>query len=379
MRSFYDASGSRQFRKQPALHLFADSLYRLRVNGQIVGFGPARFLPAYPEYDSYDLKPWLRPGENTVLVEVHSRGVGCFQALSSRGGFIASGRVGLDDGSPLDFSTPGDWLVCRTDAWEAQAEAFSFAQGPIEILDARRLPVGYPEFPGGSFAQGQWQEPTILARGDHWGRLQERSISSPSLERVAPASVTLVSNIKNSHVRQGFNAGNLQAGERLPFFTHLYSPHAQEIDLGVFWGPVFVNGQLLEQANCTLRGNRQNAQVPLRAGWNFIYGLPEMLKACWTWLMEMPDTVGLLLRALPTLDCAFTFGPGYSAASFGGSFPDHRARVPGRIAGLSQDVEAGVVRPRRVLAGARAGLGPAPRRGSENDAVPAGLGTGGGG
>ena len=92
-------------------HLFADSLYRLRVNGKIIGFGPARFLPPFPEYDSYDLAPFLQLGDNTVLVEVNSRGAPCFQAVVSRGGFIAAGAAVLPDGSILDLGHAGR-LAC---------------------------------------------------------------------------------------------------------------------------------------------------------------------------------------------------------------------------------------------------------------------------
>ncbi|MCK4748154.1 MAG: hypothetical protein KAT15_13990, partial [Bacteroidales bacterium] len=43
------------------LHLFADSRYHLYVNGSHVNFGPSRFYPAHPEYDSYNLAPFLGP------------------------------------------------------------------------------------------------------------------------------------------------------------------------------------------------------------------------------------------------------------------------------------------------------------------------------
>ena len=37
------------------LHLFADSRYHLFVNGTFINFGPGRFYPANPEYDTYDI------------------------------------------------------------------------------------------------------------------------------------------------------------------------------------------------------------------------------------------------------------------------------------------------------------------------------------
>ena len=132
----------------------------------------------------------------------------------------------------------------------------------------------------------------------------------PSLERISPVRTVLAGSIKGGFTRHGFNAGNAGQGERLPLFTHLFSPVEQEIELGVFWGPTYLNGKALQPSNCPLRGNRQNARAHLRAGWNFVYALPETLRACWTWLMELPDRPGLLLRALADADCAYAFGLG---------------------------------------------------------------------
>ena len=316
------------------LHLFADSLYRLRVNGRIVGFGPARFLPSHPEYDSYDLARFLQIGVNTVLVEVHSRGVACFQAVASRGGFVAAGRTGMTGGGEMDFATPGEWRVHQPEAWDRDAENFSFAQGPIEVLDGRRLPSGYPAFPDGTSAADWWRCPVAVSHPEHWGPLLPRSIPMPSLDRLIPQRMILAASIKEGLVRHGFNAGNQEIGQRQPFFTHLFSATDQEIDLGVFWGPVFVNGRELAHTNCGWRGNRQTARVSLRAGWNFVYGLPELLRACWTWLVDLPEVPGLLLRALPAANCEYAFGLGTPLRiPKGGTFPP----APSSLDELSDD------------------------------------------
>jgi alpha-L-rhamnosidase len=55
---------------QANLHLFADVRYMLWINGQYVLRGPARFNPKGPEYDSEDVKPYLKTGDNEIVVLV---------------------------------------------------------------------------------------------------------------------------------------------------------------------------------------------------------------------------------------------------------------------------------------------------------------------
>src|SRR5690606_35284666 len=54
------------------LHLLAGPRYRLRVNHHILAYEPNAFPVAHPEFDSIDLVPWLRQGENEISDEVNS-------------------------------------------------------------------------------------------------------------------------------------------------------------------------------------------------------------------------------------------------------------------------------------------------------------------
>ena len=63
-----------------AVDVTADNAYRLYVNGAWVGFGPQLGEIEHWRYERYDLTPHLRPGRNTVAVQVtnwgHHRGFG---------------------------------------------------------------------------------------------------------------------------------------------------------------------------------------------------------------------------------------------------------------------------------------------------------------
>lgn len=113
--------------RQAMLHLFADTRYRLWVNGEVVAYGPARFLPTHPEYDSVDIRPWLRRGPNAVVVEANSFGESSNDSMPSVGGFVAWGKVQTDRGA-IGLGTPGEWKMCRCDAWDADAPLYSFSQ-----------------------------------------------------------------------------------------------------------------------------------------------------------------------------------------------------------------------------------------------------------
>jgi hypothetical protein len=273
------------------LHLFADSAYRLCVNGRVAGYGPARFFPRHPHYDTVDLAPDLRPGLNTLTVEVHSRGAPCFQAVASRGGFIAWGRVGAED-----LATPGRWEVCRLGDRDPWAPPFSFAIGPVEMRDLRRH-------------AGPWYPAVRHAHPGHWGRLTPRPTPLLGLEQRRPTRLLQLAALSDRELRIGYRADVEPPGGQHPrphtqFVVWIYSPRRQRVCLGLFWGDHYLNGRLLRRRDERRLGNRQAARADLRAGWNLLFGDVELLTAGWTVLLGLPRGRGLEVAAEPRHNCA---------------------------------------------------------------------------
>lgn len=152
--------------------LTADARYLLYVNGQEISRGPVRGQPRRLMYDLFDLAPYLQPGENTlaVLVRVYSRANSFYippvpnMGLGKSGALVFEADLGADDWLVSDES----WLSRGCAAWDREDSGgghFVTAGVPIEILDARKLPVGWQQ-PG--FDDSDWQAAQLL-RAVHIG------------------------------------------------------------------------------------------------------------------------------------------------------------------------------------------------------------------
>ena len=291
------------------LTLFADTRYRLRVNGRIVAYGPGRFVPAHPQFDCCDLAPWLQEGDNVVAVEVNSYGACSFQAMpDSIGGFVAWGSWETGDGEKLDLSTPGDWTCMRSDAMDRDAHTYSFAQGPVEILDTRILPPRWDQ-PGS--ADKGWERPVPLARQDAWGPLELRRVPALDLLPITPANVVRAAPIVNGEQRiicrvrspEGAATKRNNVRVRFCYASWVFSPSEQSVDVGLFWGPHYLNGTELRGSSDPRRGNRTNVRADFQSGWNLLYGEVEVLSEIWGLLIGLPEEAGLSARAERDLSC----------------------------------------------------------------------------
>jgi len=124
----------------------ADGRYQLFVNGTFVGRGPARCNPEWQAVDPFDLKRFLRTGENVIAALVHAygrdtswyelpqweqrRAFGC-------GGFFLQGDIKSDTGV-IAVDTNAAWRYQLAEAWQRDVPAGSL--GFVEYFDARKEP-----------------------------------------------------------------------------------------------------------------------------------------------------------------------------------------------------------------------------------------------
>jgi len=132
------------------LHIAAESYYVLYVNGILVGKGPVRATRVCNFFDSYQVAPYLREGDNTIAVEVFCNNFPTFLASPAEPGlFISIGR----------WTTDESWQVQRAAEYRStDVDVYTLQIGLTEWLDLRQDPLGWQI---GNDA-GDWQDALLL-------------------------------------------------------------------------------------------------------------------------------------------------------------------------------------------------------------------------
>lgn len=283
------------------LHLFADTRYRLRVNGAFVGAGPACFVTRHPEYDTHDLAPLLQRGRNLIEVEVNFFGASSYQTMpDGRPGFWASGG-----GGGIDLTTPGDWQGEILHAWRSDSPLFSFALNPVEICDTRLLDRG---------------EPAAIeaCRGPDapWGPLNPYSGVPLEFPMLPPSKVVLAARLLEGGRRYCFMSHDNRAAARLgnpaakpwvAFATWIKAGKAARVALECGWSDLFLNGTPLAIEENIRFTNHCVTVLELKEGWNLLAGKLCVLSEFWAYCLGVPDQAGISLHARRDASCSDVF------------------------------------------------------------------------
>ena len=68
-------------KQNSVLRITASSLYRVHLNGEFIGYGPARAAHGYFRVDEYDLSKFLADGESLISIEVAGYNVNSYYTL----------------------------------------------------------------------------------------------------------------------------------------------------------------------------------------------------------------------------------------------------------------------------------------------------------
>ncbi len=110
--------------------------YELRVNGEHVGFGLGPTLTQCPLWERFELATVLRPGANTILVEIHA------PDPETPAWFRAEGEIAYAAQGRASLGTGPAWSVRVADAWQrcpvaGVAWAYASALGGTAAARAR--------------------------------------------------------------------------------------------------------------------------------------------------------------------------------------------------------------------------------------------------
>ena len=144
------------------VHVSADNRYKLYVNGRFVGLGPEYGDVYNWNYTTYDLKPYLKQGENTVAAVVWNFAASRPLAQMSFGktGFIMQGNTPEED----IVNTDGSWLGFHDRSYSPYMQPVSgyYAAGACEQFTASGYPWGW-ESP--DYDDSAWPAARTLIQG----------------------------------------------------------------------------------------------------------------------------------------------------------------------------------------------------------------------
>ena len=169
------------------IHVSADNRYKLYINGQWIGLGPARSDADNWIYETYDISKYLLEGTNVIAAEVWNFGkYKPWAQISLFTSFIVQG----DDTISSLLNTPGNWRCYRSRAhtpYEPESEGIETFNitGPGDRIDGNNYPWGWKSK---GYNHAEWPAPAGGSSGTPKGvgthithALVPRSI--PAMER----------------------------------------------------------------------------------------------------------------------------------------------------------------------------------------------------
>ncbi len=145
--------------KNYVIHVSADNRYKLFVNGQLVSMGPARGDLSHWNFETLDIAPFLKSGQNLITAQVWNEGKWKPEAqITFRTGFIIQGAT------DTEINTNDSWKCQRDNSYaplQFNVRAY-YVAGAGEIRNMAVHPKGW-QTP--DYDDSQWQNAQVLFPG----------------------------------------------------------------------------------------------------------------------------------------------------------------------------------------------------------------------
>ena len=161
------------------LRLTASSIYRAFLNGEFLGYGPARGPRGWFRVDEWDLTGRLKSGKNIVAVEVAGYNVGSYYLLDQPA--FLQAEIVADDGKTLAATGRSNSFECHIlDERVQKVQRYSYQRPFSEVYRLRRDSSRWRADASAKFSRARCAElpPKPLLR---------RGVSYPTFERLSPA------------------------------------------------------------------------------------------------------------------------------------------------------------------------------------------------
>lgn len=189
-----------------SLAIFADSRYRLYVNGSFVGQGPSRSPAYWGYYDVFDVASRLHPGLNVIAVEVcwFGQSLAWYELPAhgwNHGGLLCQLNLGEGEKTQV-VRTDASWKVAEDHAWDWNTPQMNGALGNLEVYHADRAVKGWTE---PEFNDSGWLHASAIEAGrgpiaplsEPYTHLAPRPMAYPLEKEITPAKVESAGVIQN--------------------------------------------------------------------------------------------------------------------------------------------------------------------------------------
>ena len=214
------------------VHVSADNAFRLHVNQEYVGSGPSRGDLAHWRYETYDLAPFLRAGQNVVAATVWNFGEHAAAAqISDRLGLVLQS----EDGAGNKFGTDETWDVEREEGLTAVPTPFNVLPNSYYAAEPRE------RFDGSAF-DWSWDTATSGPRS-HWTKARSEGKATLRGSELILNNWQLIADALPPMERKLLHAGKIVRtngvahAEQFPETALMIPPHSQASIL-------FDNGEL---------------------------------------------------------------------------------------------------------------------------------------
>ncbi len=299
--------------------LFVDAHYHLIINGRFVAFGPVRFYPEFPCYDTHDITKYLVPGRNVLCVLALCPGVSNYHALINQAGFTAWGAIETSEGASIDLGVPGAWICRDAPGYSRDTQKFSFAQAPVYERDVR---LGNDGWLATDFVpDASWKSPVPLGNQEAWGGLRPRPLPPLDYETLSPARLLQARHHKNEFDTYATRLSDHRYSDRhvMPrlhgiLSAWVHSPTDQTVMSRGYWGEFWCNGHSIDSDYADDRQVCKIRCLNLKAGWNFLVAEYMLVNDVWDFSIAFPKEAQLRLAADPTEEALAK--PGFHFSGF---------------------------------------------------------------